>query len=77
MQRVQRDTNIKRFKDRFGVAPVVYWEDLQTTKLKMVDGNSEVPVRIDISQQSCTLKTFLESIHFLRKYDMETDRAGH
>ena len=69
--RVCRETNIERFKDNFGVAPVVYaqlWEDLQTTTIKRA--------RIKTSKSAVTIENFLHSIHFLKQYPTEKSRAG-
>jgi len=71
INRVQRKTNIERFKDSFGVAPIVYaqiWQDLQTTNI--------AEARIDTTKPSCTIITFLQAIRFLKKYDTEKDRGG-
>lgn len=75
IKRVSRETNIDRFKDSFGVAPIIYaqiWTDIQTTKM--------AEARINTEHRSCTIYTFLEAIRFLKKYDREKDReaqTGH
>jgi len=77
--RVQRKTNINRFKSAFGVHPKVYtdiWYDLQTTNLVFQYGKEKNnPIKIDIQKQSVTLESFLLAMRFLRKYDTEEDRS--
>jgi len=68
--RMKRDSLIEFFKDSYGVAPIVYatiWEDIQTTTVPYA--------RIDTTQRSCTIETFLQAINFLKKYDTELGRS--
>jgi hypothetical protein len=60
-------TNIHRFNAKFGVQPVtacmLYEEDLQKTNVD--------DARIDKPHDDITLKFFLMSLYFLRKYPTE------
>jgi hypothetical protein len=68
-QRVKRSTNIKRFKKKYGSAPVVcaqIWEDLQTTHIP--------EARVD--EQYLDLKYFLVAINWLFRYPRDEEQAG-
>jgi len=78
--RVKRSTNVNRFERAYGSHPLVYsiiWVDLQKTNATFTDPktNTIVSARIDLNKIGCTLRTFLVSIRFLRKYDTEFDRS--
>lgn len=71
MQRVQRSTNIERFKDHFAVAPLVLaviWEDLQTTSIP--------EARIDTTKPRITIVNFLHTLWFIKRYPTEKSRSG-
>ena len=60
-------TNVDRFTKKFGVKPVtacMIYEDMQTTTIE--------GARINNADEK-TLKLFLISLHFLRKYSKESD----
>jgi hypothetical protein len=67
--RVGRITNLECFKGLYGSNPIVYaqmWEDLQTTDI----------AEARLSSQELRVDYFLCSIHFLKCYHSESERAG-
>ena len=72
-RRQQRKSNVEDFKGHFGTQPVVVaqiWEDLQTTEIAAARINTAAP------KEMVSLKTFLRSMHFLKRYPAETERKG-
>jgi hypothetical protein len=68
--RVQRKTNVQRFKRAFGSNALVYaqvWEDLQTTSVQA----ARILVRPKDADKK--LNAFLHAVFFLRKYPTEDD----
>ena len=68
---VHRSTNVDRFRKSFGSLPIVYasvWYELQTVEA--------VGMRIDTQQAFVSLKTFLRSAYFLRKYPTEEEQVA-
>jgi hypothetical protein len=71
--RVKKETNVRRFKDGYGSAPLVYaqiWEDLQTTTIVAahVAGTHKYLVK--------AFKYFMSALHFLTNYSTESQRGG-
>ena len=67
-QRVDRATNLVRFKSFYGSNAVVYaqiWEDLQTTHNQGAQTDAD----------SCDVSSFLMAMNFLKLYGMEQARV--
>jgi hypothetical protein len=67
--RVQRSTNVGRFRDLFGARPEVLaqiWEDLQVTDV------AEANINHGLARKS--LKEFFMAMHFLKRYPTESER---
>ena len=67
--RVQRTTNLTRFKSHYGSLPIVcaqIWEDLQTTKLP----------EARVERNYLDLKYFLLAMNWLYRYDTDEELSG-
>ena len=68
-ERLQRVTNLRRFKAHFGSDPRVHakiWEDLQTTPIR----------KANIGGAKMSVDSFLMAIYFLKKYPTEQTMAA-
>ena len=69
IQRRKHQTNVKTFVDRYGTTHIVcaaIWEDLQVTTI----ANAYLPV-----SERGGFDYFLMALHFLKRYDVESERA--
>lgn len=74
--RQKKATNIEDFKAHYGVHPFVIasiWEQLQKTPV----ANARIyPTPRWVTNGMVTLKNFLHTFHFLKRYQTESERKG-
>jgi len=74
--RVKKETNIEDFVAHYGVHPFVIatiWEELQTTNVKEA---RIYPTASWVTNGMVTMKNFLHTFHFLKRYQTESERKG-